>query len=62
MIVVFPVFTSRNVKLTSAGEFAVNAKPYIPALLLRALAFTSHENINTVMDIINNKIFSFILV
>ena len=58
MIVVFPVFTSRNVKLTSAGEFAVNAKPYIPALLLRA--FTSHENIN--MDIINNKIFSFILV
>ena len=56
MIVVFPVFTSRNVKLTSAGEFAVNAKPYIPA------AFTSHENINTVMDIINNKIFSFILV
>ena len=61
MIVVFPVFTSRNVKLTSAGEFAVNAKPYIPALLLRD-AFTSHENINTVMDIINNKIFSFILV
>ena len=60
MIVVFPVFTSRNVKLTSAGEFAVNAKPYIPALLLRA--FTSYENINTVMDIINNKIFSFILV
>ena len=60
MIVVFPVFTSRNVKLTSAGEFAVNAKPYIPALLL--CAFTSHENINTVMDIINNKIFSFILV
>ena len=61
MIVVFPVFTSRNVKLTSAGEFAVNAKPYIPALLLRAF-ITSHENINTVMDIINNKIFSFILV
>ena len=60
MIVVFPVFTSRNVKLTSAGEFAVNAKPYIPAAFLRA--FTSHENINTVMDIINNKIFSFILV